>query len=346
MSHGASRTEPVDDDAFLDLLYDRAVEARAEGAALDLDAALAGREHLRAQALRVVALAQEVAAVGNPANEPLVQLIPGYQLLREIGRGGMGIVYRAQQESLGRLVALKVLSPALVASPRLRERFALEARALGRLRHPQVVAVHDIVATEGVCAYAMEWGDGVLLASRIAVGKVGGAGLDLSGVARLGEQVARALQAVHAAGLVHRDVKPSNILLRAVGAPVLTDFGLVRDDAESMHTRTGEFLGTAAYAAPEQLRGAHDEVGPWTDVYGLGVTLTRRSPATRRLRRLARRSCCGASTKAPVCRSPSAIPRCRATSPPSSARRSKRIRSAATAARANWPTTSRTSCAC
>ncbi|MDO8349483.1 MAG: serine/threonine-protein kinase [Planctomycetota bacterium] len=260
-----------DDDSFLDEVFDLSVRSRGTGEALDLDTLLVGREHLREPALRMLDLARDVAVVGLQA--PLARdlgVVAGFTVLEEVGRGGMGAVYRARQESLGRIVALKVLAPALLMSARSRERFAMEAEALGRVRHPHVVSVHEVIAQDEVCAYAMEWVDGTTLAKAIAAHDPS---LDVVAIARLGVRVAHALTAVHDAGLVHRDVKPSNILLRRDGTPVLSDFGLVRDTEHSMHTATGEFVGTAAYAAPEQLRGQHDNVGAWTDVYGLGATL-------------------------------------------------------------------------
>lgn len=261
----------LDDEAFLDLLLDRALAERSSGRTVDLDAALAGREHLRERADEILALAADLAPKLElrPMQE-IVRRIADYTVLGEAGRGGMGIVYRARQERLGRIVALKVLAPALTVSSRARARFDVEARALGRVRHPNVVAVYDVVATEEVCAYAMEWIDGQSLSSTLAQG---GPAIDVRAVLELGITLAAALVCVHGQGLVHRDIKPSNVLRRADGTPVLSDFGLVRDAEHSMHTATGEFLGTMAYAAPEQLRGRHDEVGPWTDVYALAATL-------------------------------------------------------------------------
>ena len=261
----------LDDEAWLDLLFDRAVECVTAGTPVPLADWLAGRGHLRERAESIVALAQDVATppgTGQVANVPAQ--IAGFTLLEEIGRGGMGTVFKARQESLGRIVALKVLAGALRLSARSRARFAAEAKALARVRHPNVVAIHEVVVESELCAFAMEWIDGSTLAREIAAT---GADRDPRAVARLGSTLARALAASHAAGLVHRDVKPSNILLRRDGTPVLSDFGLVRDDAQSQHTESGAFLGTAAYAAPEQLRGAHGSIGPWTDVYGLGTTL-------------------------------------------------------------------------
>jgi tetratricopeptide (TPR) repeat protein len=260
---------PADDDEALDELFDRAVESLSQGLAIDLDTLLGDRPMLRPQAEQVLALARQVSA-GSAVAAAVLPRLEGFTLLEEVGRGGMGIVYRARQDRLDREVAVKVLSPALLASPRARERFALEAKALARLRHPHVVVVHEIVARDDLCAYAMEWIAGTTLARAIADRDPR---LPPVAIARLGIALAEALTAVHAAGLVHRDVKPSNVLLRADGTPVLTDFSLVHDDAQTMHTRTGEFLGTLAYAAPEQLRGERDRIGPRTDVYGLGVTL-------------------------------------------------------------------------
>jgi tetratricopeptide (TPR) repeat protein len=258
-----------DDDTALDELFAHAVDACASGAPIDLAALLGDRSALRPRAEQVIALAREVAIGRLGARSPLPRL-DGFTLLEEVGRGGMGIVYRARQDRLGREVAVKVLAPALQASPRARERFALEARALARLCHPHVVVVHEIVARDDLSAYTMEWIDGSSLARAITTGDER---LQPAAVARLGIALADALTAVHGAGLVHRDVKPANVLLRADGSPVLTDFSLVHDEAQTMHTRTGEFLGTLAYAAPEQLRGERDRIGPRTDVYGLGATL-------------------------------------------------------------------------
>ncbi|MBK9386969.1 MAG: serine/threonine protein kinase [Planctomycetes bacterium] len=263
--------EESDDETSLDELFELAIRARASGAPLDVDGWLAGREYLRARANEAVAVALAVTPSAPPrSGVRSAQHFPGIQMLEEIGRGGSGVVYRAEQKALGRVVALKVLSPALAASAHARERFLREARALGRVRHPQVVAIYEVFASEELCAYAMEWIEGSTLAKRLAA-SVGP--LEAREVAQLGAQIARALVAVHAAGLVHRDVKPSNLLLRADGSPVLGDFGLVRDEEQSAHTATGEFLGTAAYAAPEQLRGEHVAIGPWSDAYSLGVTL-------------------------------------------------------------------------
>ncbi|MBL8899382.1 MAG: protein kinase [Planctomycetes bacterium] len=257
------------EEAALDELFELAIQLRGRGEEPELAAWLVGREHLRERAQRVVELAASIAVASEPKRASRPQ-IAGFELLTEVGRGGMGIVYRARQTALGRIVALKILAPAWSISERSRQRFLAEARALARLHHPEIVAIHDILVSDELCAYVMEWIDGATLAERIAARDPR---LDAPGVARLGVAIANALEAVHRAGIVHRDVKPSNILLRADGRPVLSDFGLVRDAEQSFHTASGEFVGTAAFAAPEQIRGEQEQVGPWSDVYALGITL-------------------------------------------------------------------------
>jgi WD40 repeat protein len=259
------------DEAALDELFECAVERLARGEELPLAAWLVGREALEERARAVLELAASVAVATPPRLPPVgPPALPGYELLGEVGRGAMGIVYRAREEQLQRIVALKLLAPSLSASPRSRERFLAEARALARVEHPHVVAIHAVFAEQELCAYAMEWIEGSTLAAAIAARDPR---LDAACVARIGCAIAEALEAVHGKGLVHRDVKPSNILLRADLRPVLSDFGLVRDAEQSLHTANGEFLGTAAYAAPEQLRGEHALVDAQSDVYSLGVTL-------------------------------------------------------------------------
>jgi serine/threonine protein kinase/tetratricopeptide (TPR) repeat protein len=288
---------PNDDDSFLDLAFDRAVARIEDGEPVDVADLLEDREELRGAVAEVVRLAREVA-VGLVEALPS---LPGYSILQELGHGGMGAVYLARQERLGgRLVALKVLPPAAALSVRARERFHREASAVARIRHPNVVAVHDVIEASGIHAYAMEWIDGLSLAQlletlerserepsltdvRSCLGSPTGALEDAPSyvifACRIALKIARALGEVHRAGLLHRDVKPSNILLRRDGTPLLADFGLARD-AESEASLSGHFAGTPAYAAPEQLRGS--PVDARTDVYGLGVTLyhaiARRAP--------------------------------------------------------------------
>ncbi len=266
----AIQADPRSDDEIVDDVFDAAVQCQAEGAVLDVGRFLEGREHLRDRILEALELARDVAVTRKPVLRTELPGIPGFTLLEEVGRGGMGIVYRARQEAVGRIVALKVLAPSLVNSPRSRERFSVEARALGRVNHENVVAIYDVITTPDVCAFAMEWIDGTTLGRAAAGGRLSA---DPRAVARIGSAIAHALSAAHAVGLIHRDLKPGNILLRRDGTAVLSDFSLVRDAEQSQHTASGDFLGTVAFAAPEQLRGRNADVGPWTDVYGLGATL-------------------------------------------------------------------------
>lgn len=215
--------------------------------------------------------------------------IPGYEIVRELGRGGMGSVFLARQRALAdRLVAVKVMPHASALSQQARTRFRNEVQALARIRHPNVIDIYEVIDVNATPAYAMEWVDGRSLLDIVdhwvATGRPvesrafsASLGSDLVNdkavvvVVRWGLQVANALAASHGEGLLHRDVKPSNIMVRRDGAALLTDFGLVRDAGSTLATRTGAFLGTPAYAAPEQLRG--EDVDERADVYGLGATL-------------------------------------------------------------------------
>ena len=289
-------TDHPNDAEFLDALLDRALELVEDGLTIDTDTLLADREHLRPQVEELVRLAQLVCV-----SRPVAPIhVPGYTVLSELGHGGMGVVYLAKQDRLGgRLVALKILPSAATLSARSRERFLAEANAIARFHHPNVVTIPDVIHQGHLCAYAMEWIEGHSLAEVIELVKArrhpGAPGLPQRGsvpssppfvapwlrgsvaypvfISRLGIAIARALQAVHEAGLLHRDVKPSNILLRRDGTPLLSDFGLVRETDTTIHTQTGHFVGTVTYAAPEQLRGEQDKLDPRTDVYSLGVTL-------------------------------------------------------------------------
>ncbi len=197
---------------------------------------------------------------------PVGKKLGEFRLLREIGRGGMGIVYEAVQESLGRHVALKVLPAGAALDERLAIRFLREARAAARLRHPGIVPVFTSGRDEGILYFAMELIDGHSLAEAIARGA-----LDPAQAARLAAEVARALGHAHAAGLVHRDVKPENILVTREGRARVADFGLVLEIDSASRTLTRHVLGTPAFIAPEQARG--QGVDARSDIYGLGAVL-------------------------------------------------------------------------
>jgi len=191
------------------------------------------------------------------------ETLSGYALLRLLGSGGMGSVYEARSPD-GSLVALKVLSPLLAAEPALRERFRREARALSVISHPGVVKMLGEGEEQSFCWYAMERVVGTDLRERLKAGP-----LPVPEVIALGKTMLEALEAVHAGGFVHRDVKPSNILLSAAG-PKLCDFGIARFEGASTLTESAALLGSLRYMAPEQRWGKSD---PRSDLYALGVVL-------------------------------------------------------------------------
>jgi serine/threonine protein kinase len=194
-----------------------------------------------------------------------------YELLTELGRGGMGVVYRAHDTVVGRDVALKVISPDLASDPAFARRFEREMRIAARLEHQHVVPVYDTGREHDALFIAMRLIDGHDLREVI---RIEGA-LPARRVARIARQVCAALDAAHAAGLVHRDVKPANVLLTGRGDDehaYLTDFGLAREaDSDSALTNTGHWMGTLDYAAPEQLEG--NPITARTDIYALGCML-------------------------------------------------------------------------
>ena len=190
-----------------------------------------------------------------------------YRLGERIAGGGMGSVYRAVDESLGRQVAVKVLRRELAAEPAYLERFRREARASAALSHPGVAGVYDYGEFGGSAFIVMELVEGETLADRIAArGR-----LPWPEAFAIGEQVARALAAAHASGLVHRDIKPGNVLVDTAGRAKVTDFGIAKAAAAAPLTRTGMVVGSANYVAPEQAQG--DDVGPPADLYSLGCVL-------------------------------------------------------------------------
>ena len=192
-------------------------------------------------------------------------MIPGYAIVREVGRGGMGVVYEAVEEALGRTVALKVVAPERVREEGFRERFVAESRMAASLDHPNVLPVFGAGETEdGMLWLSMRLVTGADLRSL--------APLPATRAAAIVAQVGAALDAAHERRLVHRDVKPANVLVTASDHAYLTDFGLVKAlDHGSDLTRTGEVVGTLDYIAPERIRGAGD--GPAADLYSLGCLL-------------------------------------------------------------------------
>ncbi|HEX4588896.1 MAG TPA: protein kinase [Gemmataceae bacterium] len=210
-----------------------------------------------------------------PAEEPvpvpsLAEVhVPGYELLAELGRGAMGVVYRAREEKLGRVVALKMILAGGHASASDRARFKREAEAVAALRHPNIVQIYAVGETGGLPYCALEFIEGGNLAEHAA-----GKRLPSERAAALVEELARAVHFAHEHGIVHRDLKPANVLLDADGTPKVADFGLAKKvDSATGPTATGAVLGTPAYMAPEQAGGAGKTVGPAADVYALGAIL-------------------------------------------------------------------------
>lgn len=199
-----------------------------------------------------------------------VRFFGDYELLGEIARGGMGVVYRARQISLNRVVALKLLAAGEFASPQFVERFRQEATAAGTLDHPNIVPVYDVGEQGGQHFFTMKWVEGGSLLNRF---EGGARGEGMMEAVRMVSRLARAVHYAHQRGILHRDLKPSNVLVDARGEPMLTDFGLARLlEKDSTLTRNTALLGTPAYMSPEQAAGTGG-VTTGVDVYGLGAVL-------------------------------------------------------------------------
>jgi TolB-like protein len=199
----------------------------------------------------------------------LLREFGNYQLLEEIGRGGQGVVFRARQMDLNRLVALKVIGPGQWATAAHLRRFRREAEAAARLNHPGVVPIYEVGEHGGSCYFSMKLIEGGPLDEFVRRKP-----LAIRPAVTLVAKIARILQHAHEHGILHRDVKPKNVLLDAAGEPRLTDFGLARlMETESTVTRTLEVMGTPSYMAPEQAAGRNAAIGPATDIYGIGAVL-------------------------------------------------------------------------
>src|SRR5213082_2860734 len=190
-----------------------------------------------------------------------------YELLEEVGRGGQGVVFRARQKSLNRTVALKVISLGQWASKAHLKRFRREAEAAASLDHPSIVPIYEVGERDGSCYFSMKFVEGGQL-DEVSRRRP----MSIRHAAELIAKVARTVHYAHEHGILHRDIKPGNILLDDKGEPHLTDFGLARlVEAESTITRTLEVLGTPSYMAPEQAAGNNTQLTSATDVYGLGA---------------------------------------------------------------------------
>jgi serine/threonine protein kinase len=204
---------------------------------------------------------QQAAELPSPAS-------PDYDILEQLGRGGMGVVYKAWQCHLNRTVALKMILHAEYAGVKERARFQTEAQAVARLQHPNIVQIFEIGEHNGHPFFAMEYCPGGSLSASLK-----GKPVPARDAAQLIEKLARAVQDLHAHQIVHRDLKPANVLLAINGEPKISDFGLAKKLDEAGHTQSGAILGTPSYMAPEQAAGKTRLVGPLTDQYPLGAIL-------------------------------------------------------------------------
>jgi serine/threonine-protein kinase len=270
----------VPEDPQLVAMLDDYLERLQRGEHPDREALLAAYPQLRSaldcfdalegMAPSATAGAADDATLDFPEGEEnLPRDFGPFELLAEIGRGGMGVVYRARQKGLERMVAVKMILAGFLASPEHVRRFQVEARAAAGLRHPHIVQIHEVGQVHGQHFFAMEYIAGGSLAQRIARGP-----MDPHTAVRLMAQVSRAVAHLHEHGIVHRDLKPSNILLDEAETPYVTDFGLAKVFAPgSEMTTTGVIAGTPSYMAPEQASGRGAEVGPASDIYSLGAIL-------------------------------------------------------------------------
>jgi WD40 repeat protein/serine/threonine protein kinase len=240
------------------------------GAELPPEGGVCSRCALRMGLEAAAVVAHGEAALDDLPMDPEELIIADtYRVLDVLGRGAMGVVYRARQRNLDRLVAVKMLTAGLFAEPAVRQRFATEARAAASLNHPNIVTLHDWGEHGGCPYFSMELLPGGSLADLVRPGPI--APLRAAEIIAI---AARAIHYAHQRNIVHRDLKPANILLDAEGLPKVADFGLAKalDQNEAL-TLSGQILGTPGYMAPEQAAGASDQAGGAGDIYGLGAVL-------------------------------------------------------------------------
>ncbi|MEM9368875.1 MAG: serine/threonine-protein kinase [Planctomycetota bacterium] len=225
-----------------------------------------------AKSLRVQRESSSVAAAQAETITPFnteVFTEDGYELIETIGQGGMGVVYKARERSLDRLVAIKVLAPTVANDSAAGQRFLREARTAASVVHPNIITIHAVSDKPPLPYLVMEYVEGVSLQQQLDSGSP----ISFANTIRIGRQMAAGLDAAHQNGLVHRDIKPANILLNArTGKVLLSDFGLALATGSSRYTSSGTLVGTAAYVAPETLEGS-SLADHRSDLYGLGVVL-------------------------------------------------------------------------
>ncbi len=263
--------------------------------AADLETCLASLEFIRQASLSASPLVGHLPAIEGDQGKPGLGDLGDFRIIREVGRGGMGVVYEALQRSLNRRVALKVLPFAAAMDPTQVRRFHTEALAAAQLHHTHIVPVYSVGCERGVHYYAMQFIEGQTLAQAIAERRrmEGGSATDSPAgegasstpgpssrsrefirlVAALGIQGAEAIDYAHRVGIIHRDIKPANLLLDAEGNVWITDFGLARLQDDAGLTMTGDLLGTLRYMSPEQALAKRGYLDHRTDIYSLGVTL-------------------------------------------------------------------------
>lgn len=264
----AARRRPELADELRSLWGAMLLTHRLADATSGLDVA-AAEPHAAANSPAGVALRNAKRESSNRDDERLPRMFGEYELLAELGRGGMGIVYQARQPRLDRITAIKMLRPGAAANSAETVRFRQEAISAARLDHPHVVPVYEVGEAEGRPYFSMQYVAGTTLAERLATGP-----MPAREAAAILLPICEAVHAAHVQGVLHRDLKPSNILIDQDGRPLVTDFGLAkRIEDDSSLTHTGAILGTPTYMAPEQAAGSRGRIGPTSDVYSLGAIL-------------------------------------------------------------------------
>ena len=264
-------TLPRTSEALLKVLRARSLVREIDGQPMPFSDAFAAFLERERRKARTISGGEPAAAPGDLTGKTL----GSYRVLEPLGRGGMAEVYKGYHPLLDRYVAIKVLLPHLVKDSAFAERFQREAAAVARLRHPNIVQVHDFGIHDGVTYMVMEYIQGQTLKERLTALRIRSERFAAREVLLLTKELASALDHAHANGLVHRDVKPANILLRETAAAgyeaILTDFGIAKMLEGVQFTETGQSMGTPDYMSPEQASGA--AITPQTDVYALGIVV-------------------------------------------------------------------------